>query len=390
MRLLILASYAPSLVNFRGPLLAALVEAGWQVTAAAPDIGPDLRARLEGIGVTPAEIATARTGMNPLTDLAYRRTLVELFRRERPDVLLAYTAKPVIWGTLAARAAGVPRIVAMITGLGYAFTPPERPDWRHRVAHLAASRLYHLALPRTDHVLFQNADDRDLFVARGFTPPPDRVGVIAGSGVDLDHYAPSAPPDRPSFLMLARLLKAKGVAEYGTAAMRLKARYPHVDFRLAGPRDPGPDGVPQGDLDRWIAGGLTYLGSLADVRPAIADTAVYVLPSYREGTPRSVLEALATGRAVVTTDAPGCRETAVDGVNGFLIPPRNVDALEAALERFILNPSLIASMGQASLILARRKYDVQKVNRQIIAALTPPDENLASRHACRFPERYSS
>ena len=370
---LVLAGHAPSLINFRGPLLAAMIRRGWQVTAAGPDMDAAMRDGLAALGVTPVEVTAARTGMNPLADLAYFSALKRLFRAERPDVVLAYTAKPVIWGTLAARAVGVPRVVAMVTGLGYAFTPPGRPDPRHTVAILAARALYRLALPRADHVLFQNPDDRDLFDRLGFNPPPERVEVIAGSGVDLTRYTASPPPPRPDFLVLARLLRAKGVAEYAEAARRLKARYPEAEFRLAGPFDPGPDGVRPAEVERWVAGGVTYLGALDDVRPALAEAAVYVLPSYREGTPRSVLEALAMGRPVITTDAPGCRETVTDGVNGLLIPPRDVGALEAAMERFIQNPELIVPMGLASLKLAREKYDVERVNARVLAALEGSD-----------------
>lgn len=368
--ILILASHAPALLNFRGPLLTTLVKQGWRVTASAPGVDDEMNARLRVMGVAAVETPLARNGMNPLSDLAYYRSLVRLFRRERPDILFAYTAKPVIWGTLAARAAGVPRAVAMITGLGYAFTPPERPDWTHRIARLAASTLYRLALPRADHVLFQNPDDRDMFQRLGFTPPPHRVGLIAGSGVDLDYYAPSPPPAAPSFLMLARLLKAKGVREYFAAARSLKRKYPDVEFRLGGAIDPGPDAIAPAELDAAVADGITYLGPLVDVRPALAAAAVFVLPSYREGTPRSVLEALATGRAVITTDAPGCRETVVDGVNGLLVPPRDASALESAMERLITYPAMIAAMGRKSLELARSKYDVHTVNAQIIATLT--------------------
>lgn len=368
---LVLASSAPGLISFRGPLLAALVGEGCRVTAVAPDIGVETRAALSGLGVEPVEIATERQGMNPLADLGYFRVLRDLFQRLRPDVVLAYTAKPVIWGTLAARAAGVPRVVAMITGLGYAFTPPEERSVKHAVAHRAASFLYRLALPRANHVLFQNSDDRDLFQALGFTPPPERVQVIAGSGVDLDHYAPSPPPETLSFLMLARLLKAKGVREYAAAVRSLHRKYPDVEFRLAGPFDAGPDAISQRELDAAIKDGLIYLGPLADVRPALAEAAVFVLPSYREGTPRSVLEALATARAVITTDAPGCRETIVNGVNGVLVPPRDAAALERAMERLIQTPDLVSTMGRASLDLAQRKYDVHAVNAEIIAALAP-------------------
>lgn len=312
----------------------------------------------------------ARSGMNPLADLAYVRSLVELFRSRQPDLVLAYTPKPVIWGTIAARMAGVPRIVAMVTGLGYAFTPPSRPNLKHAFANLAARVLYRIALPRADHVLFQNPDDCILFKSRGFTPGPNRVGVTAGSGIDLRHFPPSPPPDQPSFLMLARLLGAKGVREYAVAARRLKARHPAVDFRLAGSFDPGPDGISPAEISDCVEGGISYLGNLNDVRSAISEAAIYVLPSsYREGTPRSILEALATGRPVITTDTPGCRETVVDGKNGFLIPPRDASALEQAMERFILAPDLIPLMAAESLELARRKYDVNLVNSQIIAAL---------------------
>jgi glycosyltransferase involved in cell wall biosynthesis len=372
----VLASYAPSLINFRGTLLAAMVRRGWRVTAAAPDIDAGTSAHLVALGVVPLTISTARTGMNPLADLAYRGALEAAFRRLKPDVLLAYTAKPIIWGTLAARAAGVPRVVVMITGLGYAFTPPSRPSLKHAAAHYAASLLYRLALPRADHVLFQNPDDRNLFRDYGFTRSAQQVGTTAGSGVDLDYFTPSPPPERASFLMLARLLRAKGAAEYAVAARRLRARHPHVEFRLAGGYEEGPDAVSAAELADYIDGGISYLGHLDDVRPAIAAAAVYVLPSYREGTPRSVLEALASGRAVITTDAPGCRDTVVEGVNGFLVTPRDAGALESAMERFILNPSLIAPMGAASLDLARRKYDVNRVNEQILRALDGNSEQI--------------
>lgn len=367
---LVLGSYAPSLSNFRGPLIAAMIRAGCRVTAVAPGADQGETADvLRRMGATPMSVSLARTGMNPLSDLAYRRELIELFRTTRPDVVLAYTAKPVIWGTLAARAAGVPRVVAMITGLGYAFTPPARPSLRHMIAALSARVLYRLALTRADHVLFQNADDRDLFTCLGFTPGPGKVSLIAGSGVDLDRFPPSPPPRKTSFLMLARLLGGKGVREYAEAARRLKARHPGIEFRLAGGLDAGPDAVSPDELRAWTRGGVDYLGDLEDVRPALAQASVYVLPSYREGMPRSVLEALATGRPVITTDTPGCRETVVEGVNGFLVPPRDTGALEIAMERFISDPTLIGRMSEASLNLARSRFDVRLVNEKVLGAV---------------------
>lgn len=368
--ILVLGSYAPSLQNFRGPMIEALVAAGWRVTACAPGAAEgDIGEALRRMGAHPVSISLARTGMNPLADLSYLKELVGLFAGLKPDVVLAYTAKPVIWGTLAAKAAGVPRAVAMITGLGYAFTPPSKRNLRHLVAAISAHMLYRLALRRADYALFQNVDDLQSFMRKGFTPGPDKVSLIAGSGVDLERFTSAPPPPRTSFLMLARLLGGKGVREYATAARRLKARYPAIPFRLGGGLDAGPDAISPDELRTWREGGIEYLGDLEDVRPALRDAAVYVLPSYREGMPRSVLEALAIGRAVITTDTPGCRETVVEGVNGFLVPPRDARALETAMERFILQPTLIAAMSAQSLKLAGSKFDVGLVNRAILDVL---------------------
>lgn len=364
-----MAGHAPSLINFRGPLIAEMVRRGWQVLAVAPDIDAETGAQLAALGARAKSMPLARTGMNPLRDLAYYRALVRLFRKERPNVLLAYTIKPVIWGLFAARAAGVPGTVALITGLGYAFTDGVRSGLKRLLAVGAASALYRIALLSADRVLFQNPDDRDLFRSRGLIRDRGQITVVDGSGVDLDHYAPSRLPEEPVFLMIGRLLGAKGVREYAAAAVELKKRHPEARFQLAGWRDPGPDTVTEGELDVWIEGGVEYLGRLSDVRPAISAARVYVLPSYREGTPRSVLEAMAMGRPIITTDAPGCRETVIDGVNGFLVPPRNALALEAAMERMIENPDLIAPMSVASLDLARRRYDVNRVNAQILSVL---------------------
>lgn len=368
---LLLASHAPSLVNFRGPLIAEMVRRGWRVTAAAPDFDAATLDALTALGAHPVDAPMARTGMNPFSDLACFRMLAALFRRERPDVLLAYTIKPVVWGMLAARAAGVPRSVALITGLGYAFTDGVQGGLKRRLLGVVASILYRVALGRADRVLFQNPDDRDLFLARGLVRDPARTGLVDGSGVDLARYVPTPLPAQPIFLMIGRLLGAKGVREYAAAALALKARHPEARCMLVGWRDPGPDTVGEAELQAWIEGGIEHLGQLEDVCPAIAAARIFVLPSYREGTPRSVLEAMAMGRPVITTDAPGCRETVVDGVNGLLVPPRDAPALAAAMERLLLEPELAEAMGRASLDRVRARYDVHRVNAQILAAVSP-------------------
>ncbi|MAY71895.1 MAG: hypothetical protein CME82_10640 [Halomonas sp.] len=210
-----------------------------------------------------------------------------------------------------------------------------------------------------------------MFIEEGVLLDTTAARVINGSGVDLAHFSPVAPPAQPvSFLLIARLLGDKGVREFAEAAKRIRQRHPQVRFRLAGWLDDNPDSIAEHELQAWIDdGAIDYLGRLDDVRPAIAECSVYVLPSYREGTPRTVLEAMALGRAVVTTDAPGCRETVASGVNGFLVEVKNVDALCQALQRYLEAPALIAQHGEASRARAEERYDVHRVNRSILDAM---------------------
>jgi len=367
MRLLVIGGLARSLLNFRGPLLKTLIEHGHEVIACAPDAPPDVRAGLAALGARYRHIPLARAGLNPLADLQTLRALRRLFREEQPDRILAYTAKPVIYSGLAARLSGHPAIYAMITGLGYGFGGLSR---RQRLIGRLVQTLYRQALHGTAGVLFQNPDDRDLFVRLRLVPPHVLLTLINGSGVDLTAYAPRPLPETPTFLLIARLLADKGLREYHRAAQRLKARHPHARFLLAGDIDPNPLSIRATELADWQAdGAIEYLGHLDDVRPAFAAARIYVLPSYREGTPRTVLEAMAMGRPIVTTDAPGCRETVIDGVNGYQVPVRDDAALEHAMERFILQPDLAERMGAESLRLAREKYDVHKVNAVILNAM---------------------
>ncbi|MER1946504.1 glycosyltransferase family 4 protein [Stutzerimonas stutzeri] len=364
MTFLLIAGYPDSLLNFRGPLLDALLARGLAVHVAAPDLplGSPLRQQLEARCLQVHDVPLRRSGMNPLADFATLVQLWRLMRRIRPDHVLGYTIKPVIYGSLAACLAGVPRRFALITGLGYAFTGQQAGGLRGRLRALI-QRLYSLALVSTHKVFFQNPDDEALFrfldILRLGTPSC----VVNGSGVDVAQFAVSPLPAAPRFLLIARLLGDKGVREYVEAARQVRGRYPEAQFSLVGWIDENPDAIEQAELDAWVTEGVVeYLGHLKDVRPAIADCSVYVLPSYREGTPRTVLEAMAMGRAIITTDAPGCRETVVDGDNGFLVPVKAVNELAAAMLRFVEQPLLAAQMGSRSRQIAEEKYDVHRVN----------------------------
>ena len=363
---IVLGGYAPSLILFRGKLIEALVARGHHVVAAASDISLEVASQLRAIGAEPRAIPIANQSLNPVSALRSAAALVGLFRSVRPTAVIAYTAKPVTLGGLAARLNPKVRFVAMITGLGFAFIAGAGA--RRRLARGAAARLYRLALRRSQVVIFQNPDDRDFFRSQALLPEDCDPIVVGGSGIDLDHFRPAPMPDRPAFLMVSRLLGDKGVREYLLAAARLKRAYPDVAFRLIGYFDQSPDAISQAELDAAIAAGVEYLGRRDDVRPDLADASVYVLPSYHEGTPRSVLEAMAMGRPIITTDVPGCRQTVDDGVNGLLVPARDVGTLAAAMARFIGEPQRAAQMGAQSRRIAEQRFDVHKVNDAIIAA----------------------
>jgi glycosyltransferase involved in cell wall biosynthesis len=364
---LVIAGYAPSLINFRGPLLRAMRAAGCEVVAAAPELERDeAAAALKAMGIRCREVPLSRTGLNPVADFRSLGALVRLIRRERPEVVLAYTMKAVIFGLIAAGIAGARRRYALITGVGYAFTG--QAAGRRGLVQAVSRTLYRIALKRADKLFFQNSDDATLFRELGLVPPATPVVIVNGSGVDIDQFAVAPLPPGPTrFLLIARLLTTKGIREYAEAAVAIRAAHAQVEFHLVGGTDPNPDAIALDEVQAWHdAGTLVWHGEVRDVRPYIAACHVYVLPSYREGTPRSVLEAMAMGRPIITSDAPGCRETVVHGDNGFLVPPRSVGPLAEAMERFISRPELIGDMGRRSRAIAEAKYDVRLVNAQML------------------------
>ena len=370
-KILILGSFAESLVNFRGPLVFALSRK-LEVHVAAPQIKSNTKIEsvLKKYNVKVHEIPINRTGINPFCDAKCFLAIFRLMFSVRPEIFLGYTIKPIIYGCLAACLCKVVHQFALITGLGYTFS--EQGQGQQRVLSAFVQILYKLSLINVSKVFFQNPDDQELFRRLGLLRSTTPSVVVNGSGVDLSRFAVVALPLRTAhFLFMARLLCAKGVHEYAIAAERIKALYPDVRFSLAGWIDKSPDSIKQSELDHWVYSGLLeYHGRLDDVRPAITACNVYVFPSYyREGIPRSVLEAMAMGRAIITTNAPGCRETVVDGLNGFLVPVRSVEALTHAMKRFIENPTLAVRMGANSRKIAEDKFDVNKVNSVILSEM---------------------
>lgn len=361
---------AESLVEFRADLIRDLVARGYKVTgAAAAPLTPEILDEIKALGADFVPLPLYRTALNPFKDMVTMVAIARLLRALRPDVLICYTIKPVIYGGLAIRLSGVKlRFVPMITGLGFAFHGGSR--MRDALAGVASS-LYRQALVPVSTVIFQNPDDRALFLEKGLISP-EKTKIVNGSGVNLNQYARVPLPSGPdvTFLLAARLLKAKGVREYVAAAEIVKKKYPNAHFIIIGRKETSPDAIASDVVDAWADSDvIEYGGGVKDVRPFVGRASVCVLPSYSEGLPRTILEALSMGRPVIVTDVPGCRETVVPDVNGCLVPARDVPALAQAMERYLQDPSLIERHGEASYQLALEKFDVRKVNLDILAEL---------------------
>ena len=376
MKFLMICSFLPSVLNFRGKLLEAIADRGFEIHIMAPDLKsfPDETAKLRDLGYHVHWIPMHRTEANPIYDIKALLVIYRMIRKIHPNYVISYTIKPVIYGMLAAWLAKVPHRFALITGLGYAFQNVE--SGKRSIFQRLVHGLYAQALKYAEKVFFQNPDDLKLFQQMQLLNVNKLTVVVNGSGVNVQDFNVMPLPVneqgivKASFLLIARLLGDKGVREYAEAARIIKAQYPETEFHLVGWIDDNPSAISQVELDTWIENKtLNYWGKLSDVRPAIAASSVYVLPSYREGTPRTVLEAMAMGRAVITTNAPGCRETVSNGVNGYLVAVKSVDDLVQAMQYFIKDPQLIAYMGQHSREIALNKYDVHHVNQHMMSEM---------------------
>jgi glycosyltransferase involved in cell wall biosynthesis len=368
MHIVLLGNTSRSVVNFWSVLVESLRAKGCRVTVFAPEGDADADAAIRAMGAALRHYPLDRKGLNPVRDMVTLAALHRLFRREQPDMLFCYTIKPVIYGCLAAGFAGVRRRFATISGLGYMF---EADSAVKKVLTALAALLYRLALHGAAAIFFQNREDREVFEKAGIVRPAHRVELTKGTGVNIAHFAPAPlPPGPPVFLLMGRLLEAKGLYEYAQAARMLKQRHPGVRFQLLGPPEQGLGSVPLENVRGWEREGvLEYLGQTKDVRPYLAAASVIVLPSWREGTPCSVMEGMSMGRPAVVTDAPGCREVVFSGGNGYMAPLRDPQALAEAMERFILHPEDIASMGAASRKIATEEFDAHKTAARIMGAM---------------------
>ena len=329
LRITLVCNTAWAIYTYRQGLIRELVVRGVEVTVLAPrDRTFEL---LSAMGCRCIDLPVASKGTDPRHDLRTLWALYRHYRTIRPHIVFHYTIKPNIYGSIAAKLAGVDS-VAVTTGLGYVFI-------QHSRAAQVAKKLYRFAFRFPREVWFLNRDDQAAFVDQKLLVHPERARLLHGEGVDLEQFAFTPLHDRThfDFVLIGRLLWDKGVAEYVEAARRLRSRYPHARFGLLGPVGvDNPSAISREEVAAWEREGvIEYLGEAHDVRPFIAAADCVVLPSYREGVPRTLMEASAMGRPIVATDVPGCREVVADGVNGLLCEVRNVESLAERLAQML-------------------------------------------------------
>ena len=362
MKVAVLSSFTTSLFWFRIDMMKSFLEAGYEVLAVGDAPETEWKEKFSALGIRYRQIPVQRNGTNPLRDLKTLRALYQLLKEEKPDKIFSYQAKTVIYGGIAARMVGIRAVYPMIAGVGSVFLGD---GLKKKLVRSILIAEYKLGLRKAPHVFFQNRDDLSVFTTHGIIPENKAV-MLNGSGVNLEKFIPTALPEKVSFLCISRLIRDKGVCEYLDAAREIRRRHPDVRCVLVGPFDTNPSAIKPEDLQPYIDdGSVEYMGEQKDVYPFLCDCTAYVLPSYHEGTPKTVLEAMASGRPAITTDAPGCRETVTDGSNGYLVPVKNVEAIVEAMEKIIADPIVTAQMAATARQIAEDKYDVNKINLKI-------------------------
>ena len=350
-----------TLYNFRAGLMRVLQTQGHEVMGAGAR-GGGFAEKIRAMGVPFKDLPLDMKGLNPISDIRYFLALFFWYRREKPDIAHHFTIKPVIYGSIAARLAGTPKVISTITGLGYVFTGSGGSRLQTLVEFM-----YRVAFLFCDYVFFLNANDLDFFLSKGIVRP-EKAGLLPGEGVDCSYFDAGLFPesnskDRPVVLMVARLLKDKGVYEFVEAARIARKKGSKADFRLLGGRDENnPTVVSAQDLEEWAeTGAVQWLGETGDVRPFIASASIVVLPSYREGAPRSLMEASAMSRPVVATDVAGCRDVVRDGETGLLTPVKDSQALAEAILDLLSDPAKAGEMGRQGRTFILNKYSEQIV-----------------------------
>lgn len=359
MKIMVMSCHTPSLLWFRMEMMHDFMKQGCEVVALGNEEASLWKDKFDAEGIKYRQIRCSRNGTNPFADIKTYKDIARAVKEEQPDKIFTYQAKTVIYGCLAAKNV---ETYALIAGLGSVFMGNSPIK---KILEIE----YRLALKKAKHVFFQNTDDMSYFIDNKLVDEKN-CSIINGSGVDCEKFSPTKLPEKPAFLMISRLIKDKGVMEYLDAARLVKKDYPETRFMLVGPFDTNPSAVTEEELKAYINDGtVEYFGEQDDVRPYISDCSVYCLPSYHEGTPKTVLEAMAMGRAIITTDAPGCRETVVDGDNGYLVQVKNISEIAQKMEKLIQNLVTVKTMGIKSRTIAENKFEIHIVNNYIMSVM---------------------
>lgn len=366
MKIAVLSSHTPSLFWFRMDMMKEFINKGHKVIALGDSNTTDWKDKFRENNIDYRQIYVKRNSVNPFVDIKTLVGLYKFMKAEKPDKIFAYQAKTIVYGSIAAKLNGITEIYLLIAGLGSIF---RGTGFKNIIFKYFMKIEYRIACKYCNRVFFQNNDDKNEFINKGIIKA-DKVVIINGSGVNLEKFQPVPIPEETSFLFIGRLIKDKGVIEYLEACKSIKRKYPLVRCLLIGPFDSNPSALKQVELQSYIDNGIVeYFGEQSDVRPFIAQCSTYVLPSYHEGTPKTVLEAMAMGRSIITSNAPGCRETVIDGINGYLVEVKDIQGLVEKMMYLIKNPNVGTSMGEKSLQIVQEKYDVKVINSSIMEAM---------------------
>ena len=363
MKIIISASSGNSLVNFRGNLIKSMSKRGHQVICMSCEKEEIIEEAIHKLGASYQRVNLSRTGTNPFFDILTFFSYLRILKNHKPDLYFAYMSKPVAYGGLAARINKVPHINILVTGLEIAFYSN---GFKNLVVKNLLVFLFKRVHKSAENIFFQNPDDLITFSELGVVNP-QKTTIVNGSGVDLTFFTQKPLPKSPVILMIARLVWSKGIREFLEAAARIHIDNPNAEIMLVGGLDSNPESLTKNELEQNILkSNIKYIGQVEDVRPYLERCSIFVLPSYHEGTPRSVLEAMAVGRPIITTDAPGCRETVIDGYNGFLVPVMNSTVLYEKMRILVEDSKLRERMANNSFKICKDKYDVNLVNKILL------------------------
>lgn len=378
-KIVLLGTTTHAAIHFRGALIKMLVQLKHTVYVFCSDYTPETRLKIEELGGIPLDSPFQRLNLNPISNMIALYRFYKQLKSLSPDIILSYFVTPIVFGTLAAKLAGIHYKVAMIEGLGYAFT--QRPDKKNIKSILIKYTqifLYKLILPLANSIIVLNPDDLDELKNKYHIKLPQTI-VLGGIGVPDHFFQDSIPPTAPiTFTFIGRLLNDKGIREYIEAAQLTHARHKEVHFHIVGDVDPlNPSSLSPSIIEKLNHScNIKFIGHTNNIIQEINHSSVVVLPSYREGFPRVIQEAMALGRPIITTDVPGCRQTISDQTEGFLVPPFSAEAVAERMEFFIQNPDKIIAMGKNAHLTAMQKYNSHGVTSKLVNILLSYSINL--------------